>query len=46
MKLQVRAKVPGVDDAAFQKAVEATRTGCPVSKALTGVEISVQATLE
>ena len=46
MKLQVRAKVPGIDNDAFQKAVEGTRTGCPVSKALTGVDIQVTATLE
>lgn len=46
MKLRVQAKVPGIDNDAFQKAVEATRTGCPVSKALTGVDIQVEATLE
>lgn len=46
MKLQVRARVPGVENEAFQKTVEATRTGCPVSKALAGVDIQVTATLE
>lgn len=46
MKLKVRARVPGVDNDAFQRAVESTRTGCPVSKALTGVDIQVEATLE
>lgn len=46
MKLRVRARVPGVDDAAFQKAAQDTKAGCPVSKALAGVEIEVEATLE
>jgi len=45
MKLTVRASVPGVDKAAFQKAVQDTKTGCPVSKALTGVKIDVEAQL-
>jgi len=45
MKLTVRATVPGVDKAAFQKAVQATKVGCPVSKALTGVKIDVDAEL-
>jgi len=45
MKLAVRASVPGVDKAAFQQAVQATRVGCPVSKALTGVKIDVEAEL-
>jgi osmotically inducible protein OsmC len=46
MKLTVRAKVPGVNEGAFQKAVQATKDGCPVSKALKGVKIDVTATLE
>ena len=33
IKLDVRAKVPGIDEAKFQKIAEATKTGCPVSKA-------------
>jgi len=45
MKLTVRASVPGVDKAAFQKAVQATRVGCPVSKALTGLKLDVEAEL-
>jgi osmotically inducible protein OsmC len=36
MKLTVRADVPGVDAATFQKLAEATKDGCPVSKALKG----------
>jgi osmotically inducible protein OsmC len=46
MNLRVRARVPGADNDAFQRAVEGTRTGCPVSKALAGVDIQVEATLE
>jgi osmotically inducible protein OsmC len=45
MKLQTRATVPGVDNAAFQKMVQATKEGCPVSKALKGVKIDVDAQL-
>ena len=45
IKLTVRATVPGVDKAAFQKAVQATKVGCPVSRALTGVKIDVDAEL-
>jgi len=46
MKLNVRAVVPGIDDAQFQQIAAATKTGCPVSKALAGVEITMDATLE
>jgi osmotically inducible protein OsmC len=39
--------VPGVDPAKFQELVEATRTGCPISKLLKpGAEIVVKATLK
>jgi osmotically inducible protein OsmC len=45
--LEVRGKVPGSDDAAFQKAAEAAKDGCPISQALKGnVDLSVKATLE
>jgi len=44
--LTVRARVPGIEAAAFQTAAEAARTGCPVSKALAAVEIRLQASLE
>ena len=45
-KLKVRGKVPGVDDAAFQKAARGASQGCPISVALKGnVEISVEAEL-
>ena len=44
--LVVRAEVEGMDDAAFAEAARAAKEGCPVSKALTGVEITLDAALE
>jgi len=45
--LTTRARVPGLDDAGFQKAAEAAKAGCVVSRALGGVEeITLDATLE
>jgi osmotically inducible protein OsmC len=46
MKLTVRATVPGIDREAFTRAAEATKTGCPVSQALAGVKIDLDAQLE
>lgn len=46
MKLDVRARVPNIDAAAFQKVAEATKTGCPVSQALAGVKIEMKAELQ
>ncbi|WP_420129361.1 OsmC family peroxiredoxin [Longimicrobium sp.] len=46
MRLTVRAQIPGVDDATFQKAAEDTKKNCVVSKALSSVDIQLQATLE
>lgn len=43
--LNCEANVPGVDQQTFSEQVEASKKGCPVSKALTGVEISVDAKL-
>lgn len=46
MKLQVNATVPGLDDAKFQEIAAATKSGCPVSKALAGnVNIELTAKL-
>ncbi|MBS42000.1 MAG: peroxiredoxin [Nocardioides sp.] len=44
--LTVRGEVDGLDSAGFTKAAEAAKAGCPVSKALTGVEITLDAALE
>lgn len=43
--LEVRAKVPGVDQQAFEKAANDAKTGCPVSKVL-NAQISMDAQLE
>jgi osmotically inducible protein OsmC len=45
--LAVTAKVPGMDDGAFQEAAVTAKENCPVSKALASVpEISLTARLE
>jgi len=45
--LKVRATVPGLDAAAFQKAAQGARDGCPVSQALKGnVTITLDAKLD
>jgi osmotically inducible protein OsmC len=47
IELKVRGKVPGIDQAAFQKAAEAAKNGCPVSGALKGnVQLKLDAKLE
>jgi osmotically inducible protein OsmC len=46
IKLTVRGEVEGLDAAAFAEAAAAAKAGCPVSKALTGVEITLDAALE
>ncbi|HXU15287.1 MAG TPA: OsmC family protein [Terriglobales bacterium] len=43
--LDVRAKVPGSDEATFQKLAENAKSGCPVSKVL-NAKISMNAVLE
>src|SRR5690606_17230049 len=43
--LVARARVPGIDEATFQEKAEAAKSGCPVSKALSGLEITLEATL-
>jgi osmotically inducible protein OsmC len=45
MHLTVRGEVEGLDEAAFRQAAEAAKDGCPVSNALGGVEISLDASL-
>lgn len=46
IKLTVRGEVGGLDAAGFEKVAQDAKSGCPVSKALTGVEISLDAALE
>jgi len=44
--LTVRGEVTGIDSATFITAANEAKVGCPVSKALTGVEITLDAQLE
>lgn len=44
--LRVRGEVEGLDEAGFRQAAEKAKAGCPVSKALTGTEITLDAALE
>ena len=45
VKLTVRGRVDGLDAAGFDKAAQAAKEGCPVSKALTGTTITLDAAL-
>ncbi|HLL62673.1 MAG TPA: OsmC family peroxiredoxin [Propionibacteriaceae bacterium] len=45
IELTVTAVVPGIDEEAFSAAVAAAEKNCPVSRALTGTTITVQASL-
>ena len=44
--LTVRAEVEGLDAAGFEKAAQAAKEGCPVSKALAGTTITLDAALD
>ncbi len=44
--LTVRGEVEGLDEDGFRAAAEEAKAGCPVSKALTGTEITLDAALE
>jgi osmotically inducible protein OsmC len=46
IKLTVRGEVDGLDAEGFRKAAEAAKVGCPVSQALTGTTITLDAQLE
>ncbi|WP_432395565.1 OsmC family protein [Pseudarthrobacter sp. L19] len=43
--LTLNAKVPGLSEEDFQRIAEEAKTGCPVSAALTGITITLDATL-
>jgi lipoyl-dependent peroxiredoxin len=43
--LTTEAEVPGIDAAGFQEQAKKAKEGCPVSKALAGVQISLTAKL-
>ena len=43
--LTVEGRVPGLDEEGFRQAAEAAKAGCPVSKALAAVPITLEASL-
>ena len=45
IELTTRASVPGIDDAAFQQIAGGAKAGCPISRALAGTEIHLDAKL-
>ena len=45
IELDTDAKVPEITNEAFQEIAHAAKSGCPVSKALAGVEITLNARL-
>ena len=46
IKLTVRGEVEGLDEAGFKDAAEKAKAGCPISKALAAVDITLDAALE
>jgi len=44
-ELICEAEVPGIDESKFQELANAAKAGCPVSRALAGVEITLDAKL-
>ena len=45
IELDTQARVPGIDISAFERQAEAAKQNCPVSQALAGIEITLQARL-
>jgi osmotically inducible protein OsmC len=43
--LELEAKVPGIDQAAFEKVADGAKKGCPLSKALAATPITLSAKL-
>jgi osmotically inducible protein OsmC len=43
--LETEAEVPGISEAKFQELAESAKSGCPVSKALAGTNITLNARL-
>jgi osmotically inducible protein OsmC len=44
--LHLTGSVPGVDAATFERLAEQAKATCPVSRALAGTEITLDATLD
>jgi osmotically inducible protein OsmC len=45
IRLEAEARVPGLDQAAFQEQAQTAKANCPVSKALAGTTIELEAKL-
>jgi len=45
IELQTRGQVPGISAEEFERIAEEAKKGCPVSKALAGVEVKLEAEL-
>ena len=45
IELRTEAEVPGITESEFQKQAEDAKKNCPVSKALTGPEVTLEAKL-
>jgi osmotically inducible protein OsmC len=45
IELSTEADIPGMENAQFQQIAQSAKANCPVSKALTGVEIELNAKL-
>jgi len=45
IELETEGRVPGIDEKTFKEKAEAAKKGCPVSMALTGVEITLKSRL-
>ena len=45
IRLETEASVPNIDEAKFREIAEATKTGCPISQALSAVPMELEAKL-
>jgi osmotically inducible protein OsmC len=46
IELTTEGAVPGIDEASFKRIAEDAKQNCPVSKALTGTQVTLNATLK
>ncbi|MFZ7127195.1 MAG: OsmC family protein [Desulfobacterales bacterium] len=46
IQLDMEADIPGIDEDTFRQTAEAAKTGCPVSRALAGTQIGLNAKLK
>jgi lipoyl-dependent peroxiredoxin len=45
IQLQMEAEIPGIDEKTFREQAEGAKKGCPVSQALAGTQIELEAKL-